>query len=103
MRTFLLKKDTSQLAQITKSNKSKTSKQEKGRRKFMEKSGSMMESFRYDNKQKNSNTQSKDLLKEKNTQKRMKKSSSLIRQRYKDVSLEKSYYSCDEYRPTETP
>ena len=62
-----------------------------------------MESFKYDNKPKTTSVHSNDSLKEKKAQKRSKKSSSLTRQRQQDASLEKSYYSCDEYRSTDTP
>ena len=48
--SFLFKRESSQVTEVTKSNNCKTSKQEKGRRKVLEKSASMMENFRYDNK-----------------------------------------------------
>ena len=67
--SFLFKRETSQVTTVTKSNNCKTSKQEKGRRKVMEKSASMMERFRYDNKQKTSSAQSNVSLKEKKLKK----------------------------------
>lgn len=101
--SFLFKRDSSQVTQVTKSNNCKTSKQEKGRRKVLEKSASMMENFRYDNKNKIPQIPAMESIKEKRKEKRATKSSSLTRQKQEDTNMEKSYYSCDEYRSTDTP
>ena len=68
----------------------------------MEKSVSMMEEF--NRQEKITRQQKKDLIKElKSSTKLSSKSSSLTRTRTQPSHLDTSYYSCDEYRATDTP
>ena len=60
-----------------------------------------MENFHYDNKNKVLQIPETTSIKKKD--KRAQKSSSLTRQSQEERSLEKCYYSCDEYRSTDTP
>ena len=76
-------------------------KQEKGRRKVLEKSVSMMEEFGGTEKITRQNR--KELLKELKSSKLGVKSSSLTRTKTKPSVQDTSYYSCDEVRASDTP
>ena len=96
---YLFKRESSQ---TSKDKTEPISKQEKGRRKVLEKSVSMMEEF--NRQEKITRQQKKDLIKElKSSTKLSSKSSSLTRTRTQPSHLDTSYYSCDEYRATDTP
>ena len=87
--TYLFKRDGSQ---GSKENNQTGRKQEKGRRKVLEKSVSMMEEFgRVEKISRISRHNKKELLKE-------LKSSSLTRTRTNPGHLDTSYFSCDEFR-----
>ena len=89
--TYLFKRDGSQGA---KENNESGRKQEKGRRKVLEKSVSMMEEFGRGDKICRQNK--KELLKE-------LKSHSLTRTRTNPSHLDTSYFSCDEFRGEDSP
>ena len=96
--TYLFKRESSQ----TSKDKTETiTKQEKGRRKVLEKSVSMMEEF--NRQEKITRQQKRDLIRELKSSKLSSKSSSLTRTRTQPSNLDTSYYSCDEYRATDTP
>ena len=101
--TYLFKRETLQSGKTDKGENS--SKQEKGRRKVLEKSVSMMEEF--GRQEKISRQQKKELIKELKSSKLGTKSSSLTRTRTQpNMSprhLDTSYYSCDEMRATPSP
>ena len=89
--TYLFKRDG---CQGSKEKGETGRKQEKGRRKVLEKSVSMMEEFGRAEKMTRQNK--KELLKE-------LKSSSLTRTKTNPANLDTSYFSCEEFRPSDTP
>ena len=89
--TYLFKRDSSQ---AQKEKGGSVTKQEKGRRKVLEKSASMMEDFGRTEKITRQNK--KELIKELKASKVGAKSSSLTRTRTNPDHLDTSYYSCDE-------
>ena len=87
--TYLFKRESSQTSKDKTEN---ISKQEKGRRKVLEKSVSMMEEF--NRQEKISRQQKKELLRELKSGQATAKSSSLTRTRTQPSHLDTSYYRC---------
>ena len=96
--TYLFKRDSS-LA--VRERGETVSKQEKGRRKVLEKSVSMMEDF--GGTEKITRQNKKELIKELKSSSLMAKSSSLTRTKSRPSELDNCYYSCDEFRSSDTP
>ena len=88
--TYLFKRESSQTSKDKTEN---IAKQEKGRRKVLEKSVSMMEEF--NRQEKISRQQKKELLRELKSGQATAKSSSLTRTRTQPSHLDTSYYRCD--------
>ena len=87
--TYLFKRESSQTSKDKTEN---IAKQEKGRRKVLEKSVSMMEEF--NRQEKISRQQKKELLRELKSGQATAKSSSLTRTRTQPSHLDTSYYRC---------
>ena len=87
--TYLFKRESSQTSKDKTEN---IAKQEKGRRKVLEKSVSMMEEF--NRQEKTSRQQKKELLRELKSGQATAKSSSLTRTRTQPSHLDTSYYRC---------